>query len=58
MVFANENGKVLAQVLKGINEEEHAIDELSLKVPCGRYILGYCHSDGTKKMYENARQIV
>ncbi len=56
--FANEERKVLAQTLKGINEEEQAIDELMLQVPRGRYILGYFRSDGTKKVYENARQIV
>lgn len=56
--FANENGKVIAQVLKEESEEEQAIDELSLMVPHGRYILGYFRSDGTKKVYDNARQIV
>ncbi len=56
--FADENRKVLAQTLKRKNEEEQAIDELSLQVPHGRYILGYFRSDGTKKVYENARQIV
>lgn len=56
--FADENRKVLAQTLKRKNEEEQAIDKLSLQVPHGRYILGYFRSDGTKKVYENARQIV
>lgn len=56
--FVDENRKVLAQTLKRKNEEEQAIDKLSLQVPHGRYILGYFRSDGTKKVYENARQIV
>lgn len=56
--FADETGKVLAQSLKGINEEEQAIDELSLHVPHGRYILGYFRSNGTNVIYENSRQIV
>ena len=56
--FADENRKVLAQTLERKNEEEQAIDKLSLQVPHGRYILGYFRSDGTKKVYENARQIV
>lgn len=56
--FANEDGNIIAQVSKAECEEEQAIDELSLMVPHGRYILGYFRSDGTKKLYENARQIV
>lgn len=56
--FADENGNVIAQMLMAENEEEQAIDELSLMVPHGRYVLGYFRSDGTKKVYENARQIV
>lgn len=56
--FADESGKVLEQTLKGINEEEQAIDELSLRVQHEKYILGYFRSDGSKKIYQNARQIV
>lgn len=57
--FANENERhPIAQVLMGINEEEQAIDALSLQVPKGRYILGYFRMNGTQKIYENARQIV
>lgn len=56
--FADENKKVIAKVLMAENEEEQAVDKLSLMVPRGRYILGYFRPDGTKKVYENARQIV
>lgn len=57
--FADENNnKLIAQTLMGVNEEEQAIDTLSLQVPKGRYILGYFRNDGTQKVYRNSRQIV
>jgi hypothetical protein len=56
--FANEDNNVIAKFLCGINEEELAIDELSLKVPKGRYILGYFKSDGSQKIFTGSRQIV
>jgi len=55
--FANDDKKVIAKILMGLNEEEKAIDELSLQVHKGRYILGYFNSDGTQKII-NHRQIV
>lgn len=56
--FADENHKVVAQTLMGINEEEQAIDTLSLMVDKGRYILGYFRSNGAQKVFENSRQVV
>lgn len=54
--FADENENVLAETVKGIFEEEKAIDELSLMVPRGKYIFGYFLSDG--KIKEVSKQIV
>ena len=56
--FADEKNKVVAQTLKRTDEEEEAIDALSAMVPKGKYILGYFRSDGTQKVFKNARQIV
>lgn len=56
--FADENHKVVAQTLMGVNEEEQAIDALSLMINKGKYILGYFRSNGTQKIFEGSRQIV
>lgn len=56
--FADENKKVVAQALKAINEKKQAIDELSLKVEKGSYVLGYFKSDGTQKVFGNVEHIV
>lgn len=58
MGFYRRRKNVIAKTLCGILEEEKAIDTLSLKVPKGRYILGYFKTNGTKKLFKNSRQIV
>jgi hypothetical protein len=56
--FADDNGKVVDQVLLLITEEERAIDIMSVRVPRGRYMLGYFRNNGEVKTFNNARQIV
>ena len=44
--------------MRGIFEEDKAIDDLKVKVKKGRYILGYEKQNGERKVFENSRQIV
>ena len=54
----NKNNKTVAQTVRGIFEEDRAIDDLKVKVKKGRYILGYEKQNGERKVFENSRQIV
>lgn len=54
----NKNNKTVAQTVRGIFEEDKAIDDLKVKVKKGRYILGYEKQNGERKVFENSRQIV
>ena len=56
--FLDENNKTVAQTVRGIFEEDKAIDDLKIKVKKGRYILGYEKQNGERKIFENSRQIV
>ena len=54
----NKSNKTVAQTMRGIFEEDKAIDDLKVKVKKGRYILGYEKQNGERKMFENSRQVV
>lgn len=54
----NKSNKTVAQTVRGIFEEDKAIDDLKIKVKKGRYILGYEKQNGERKIFENSRQIV
>ena len=54
----NKNNKTVAQTVRGIFEEDKAIDDLKVKVKKGRYILGYEKQNGERKVFESSRQIV
>lgn len=54
----NKSSRTVAQTVRGIFEEDKAIDDLKLKVKKGRYILGYEKQNGERKVFENSRQIV
>lgn len=54
----NKNNKTVAQTVRGIFEEDKAIDDLKVKVKKGRYILGYEKQNGERKVFENSKQIV
>ena len=54
----NKNNKTVAQTVRGIFEEDKAIDDLKVKVKKGRYILGYEKQNGERKIFENSKQVV
>ena len=54
----NKSNKTVAQTMRGIFEEDKAIDDLKVKVKKGRYILGYEKQNGERKIFENSRQVV
>lgn len=54
----NKNNKTVAQTVRGIFEEDKAIDDLKVKVKKSRYILGYEKQNGKRKVFENTRQVV
>lgn len=54
----NKSNKTAAQTMRGIFEEDKAIDDLKVKVKKGRYILGYEKQNGERKIFENSRQVV
>jgi len=55
--FGDDNGKVVAQTIMSIRDEEKAIDALSMQVPRGMYTLGYFMNNGAQKIFNNAKQI-
>ena len=58
----NEDGTPECTYECGINEEELAIYKMSGMIYSygkrGRYVLGYSRSNGERKEYKNARQII
>lgn len=54
----NKSNKTVAQTVRGIFEEDKAIDDLKVKVKKCRYILGYEKQNGERKIFENSRQVV
>ena len=54
----NKSNKTVAQTMRGIFEEDKAIDDLKVKVKKGRYILGYEKQNGERKIFENSRLVV
>ena len=54
----NKSNKTVAQTMRGIFEEDMAIDDLKVKVKKGRYILGYEKQNGERKIFKNSRQVV
>lgn len=54
----NKSNKTVAQTMRGIFEEDKAIDDLKVKVKKGRYILGYEKQNGERKIFKNSRQVV
>ena len=54
----NKSNKTVAQTMRGIFEEDKAIDDLKVKVKKGRYILGYEKQNGERKICKNSRQVV
>lgn len=49
-ILADDNGKIIAQTLGRIIDEEKAIDTFALQGVKGRYKLGYLKPDGTNHM--------